>query len=96
MQTQPTANSVIPFYSSYGTTHKLARAVSEGAAEVPGSTVRLRRIPELPSAEEGMSGQDAYDEAQDETSPGSSTTTSGGPTASSGVRPRASATWPRR
>lgn len=66
MQTQSTANIVIPFYSPYGTTHKLARAVNEGAAEVPGSTVRLRRIPEFPSAEEGMSGQDPYDEAQDE------------------------------
>jgi NAD(P)H dehydrogenase (quinone) len=59
-----TANIVIPFYSSYGTTHQLARAVEEGAAGVPGSSVRLRRIPELPSAEEAMSGQDAYDAAQ--------------------------------
>jgi NAD(P)H dehydrogenase (quinone) len=60
------ANIVIPFYSSYGTTHKLAQAVEEGAAAVPGSTVRLRRIPESPSAEEAMSGQDAYDAAQAE------------------------------
>lgn len=58
------ANIVIPFYSSYGTTHKLARAVEEGADAVPGSTVRLRRIPELPAAKEAMSGQDAYDAAQ--------------------------------
>ena len=58
------ANIVIPFYSSYGTTHKLAQAVEEGAAAVPGSTVRLRRIPELPAAEGSMSGQDAYDAAQ--------------------------------
>ncbi len=68
MHTQSSANVVIPYYSSYGTTHKLAEAVQEGAADVPGSTVRLRRIPELPSAEEGMSGQDAYDAAQDEMS----------------------------
>jgi NAD(P)H dehydrogenase (quinone) len=60
------ANIVIPFYSSYGTTHKLAQAVEEGAAAVPGSTVRLRRIPETPSAEEAMSGQGAYDAAQAE------------------------------
>jgi NAD(P)H dehydrogenase (quinone) len=60
------ANIVIPFYSSYGTTHRLAQAVRDGAAEVPGSTVRLRRIPELPSAGEAMSGQDAYDAAQSE------------------------------
>ncbi|MCS3658548.1 NAD(P)H:quinone oxidoreductase [Salinibacter ruber] len=58
------ANVVIPFYSSYGTTHRLAEAVETGAASVPGSTVRLRRIPEIPSAGEAMSGQNAYDEAQ--------------------------------
>ncbi len=62
----PSTNIVIPFYSSYGTTHKLAEAVEDGVADVPGSTVRLRRIPELPSAEEAMSGQDAYDAAQAE------------------------------
>jgi len=60
------ANIVIPFYSSYGTTHRLAQAVEEGAAAVPGSTVRLRRIPESPSAKEALSGQDAYDAAQAE------------------------------
>ena len=66
MQTAPTSNIVIPYYSSYGHTHKLAQAVADGAAEVPGTTVRLRRIPELPAAEEGMSGQEAYDDAQSE------------------------------
>jgi len=66
MQTSSSANIVIPYYSSYGTTHRLAEAVRDGVDEVPGSTVRLRRIPELPSAEEAMSGQDAYDEAQAE------------------------------
>lgn len=66
MQTPSSTNIVIPFYSSYGTTHRLAEAVEGGAADVPGSTVRLRRIPELPSAREAMSGQDAYDAAQDE------------------------------
>ena len=58
------SNIVIPFYSSYGTTHKLAQAVEEGAASIPGTTVRLRRIPETDAAEEAMSGQDAYDNAQ--------------------------------
>ncbi|MEF8940111.1 MAG: NAD(P)H:quinone oxidoreductase [Salinivenus sp.] len=66
MQNAIAANIVIPYYSSYGTTHKLAEAVAEGAEEVPGATVRLRRIPESPSAEEAMSGQDAYDAAQAE------------------------------
>jgi NAD(P)H dehydrogenase (quinone) len=56
---------VIPYYSSYGTTHRLAKAVEAGAEEVPGTTVRRRRIPELDGAAEAMSGQDAYDAAQD-------------------------------
>jgi len=64
MQTSSPTNIVIPYYSSYGTTHRLAGAVRDGVAEVPGSTIRLRRIPESPSAEEAMSGQDAYDTAQ--------------------------------
>jgi NAD(P)H dehydrogenase (quinone) len=64
MHTPSSANVVIPYYSSYGTTHELATAVEDGAAEVPGSTVRLRRLPELPSAEEAMLGQDAYEAAQ--------------------------------
>jgi len=58
------SNIVIPFYSSYGTTHKLAQAVEEGVASIPGTTVRLRRIPENAAAQEAMSGQDAYDNAQ--------------------------------
>ncbi|MEF8817288.1 MAG: NAD(P)H:quinone oxidoreductase [Salinibacter sp.] len=66
MKTQSTANIVIPFYSSYGTTHRLARAVEAGVGNVSGATVRLRRIPELPSAGDAMSGQDAYDAAQAE------------------------------
>lgn len=57
-------NVVIPFYSSYGTTYELAKAVRKGADAVSDASVRLRRIPELPSAEEAMSGQDAYDAAQ--------------------------------
>jgi len=60
------SNVVIPFYSSYGTTYRLAQAVEAGASSVSGTTVRLRRIPELDSAEEAMSEQDAYVEAQEE------------------------------
>jgi NAD(P)H dehydrogenase (quinone) len=59
-----TPNITIPYYSSYGTTHRLAQAVESGAAAVPGASVRLRRIPELPGAEEAMSGDDAYEAAQ--------------------------------
>jgi len=64
MQTHSSTNIVIPYYSSYATTHQLAEAIEDGVAELPDSTVRLRRIPELPSAEEAMSGQDAYEAAQ--------------------------------
>jgi hypothetical protein len=66
MQDVIAPNIVIPYYWSYGTTHRLAAAVEEGAAEEAGASVRLRRVPELPEAEEAMSGQDAYDAAQAE------------------------------
>ena len=59
-------NIVIPYYSSYGTTHKLAQAVAAGARDTGTASVRLRRIPELPGAEEGMSGDDAYEAAQED------------------------------
>jgi len=64
MDPTPTSRIVIPYYSSYGHTHRLAEAVEEGAKDVPGARVRLRRIPELPAAGEAMQGQDDYDAAQ--------------------------------
>jgi NAD(P)H dehydrogenase (quinone) len=57
---------LVTFYSSYGHVHTLARGVHDGAAAVEGTDVRLRRIPESPAAEEAMSSQDAYVEAQEE------------------------------
>lgn len=57
---------LVTFYSSYGHVHALARAVRDGAADVEGTEVRLRRIPELPAAREAMSSQDAYVKAQEE------------------------------
>ena len=59
-------NILIPFYSAYGHLHKMAHAVAEGAASVPDTEVRLRRIPELESARQAMSSQDAYVQAQKE------------------------------
>jgi NAD(P)H dehydrogenase (quinone) len=53
------------YYSSYGHTHEMAKAVAEGATK-NGAEVRLRRVAELPDAEKAMSGQDAYREAQAE------------------------------
>lgn len=55
-----TARILIPFYSAYGHTHKMARAVAEGAGSVEGTEVRLRRIPELEEAAKGMSGSQSY------------------------------------
>jgi len=37
---------LIPFYSLYGHVYKMAQAVAEGAAQVKGAQVELRRVPE--------------------------------------------------
>lgn len=42
---------LIVFYSMYGHVHKLAEAVAEGAKEVKGSEVIIRRVPETLSEE---------------------------------------------
>jgi NAD(P)H dehydrogenase (quinone) len=41
-----TAKVLVVFYSAYGHVYKLAEAVSEGAKQVEGTTVTLRRVPE--------------------------------------------------
>ena len=38
---------MVVFYSMYGHVHKMARAVAEGAGEVPGAEVELYQVPEL-------------------------------------------------
>jgi NAD(P)H dehydrogenase (quinone) len=42
---------LIVYYSMYGHIHTLAQAVAEGAREIPGAEVILRRVPETLSAE---------------------------------------------
>ena len=37
---------IIPFYSLYGHVHKMAEAIAEGAKEVNGAEVVMRRVPE--------------------------------------------------
>ncbi len=59
-------NILIPFYSTYGHLHKMAHAVAEGAESVEDTVVKVARIPELESARQAMSGQDAYVQAQKE------------------------------
>jgi NAD(P)H dehydrogenase (quinone) len=56
---------LVAYYSSYGHTYEMARAVAEGAAEVRGTDVVVRRIPELADAREAMSSQEAYVKAQE-------------------------------
>ncbi|HDQ41433.1 MAG TPA: NAD(P)H:quinone oxidoreductase [Desulfonatronum sp.] len=38
--------ALIVYYSMYGHVHAMARAVAEGAAQVPGARIELRRVPE--------------------------------------------------
>jgi NAD(P)H dehydrogenase (quinone) len=38
---------IVIFYSIYGHTYRLAEAIAQGAAEVPGSDVQLLQIPEI-------------------------------------------------
>ena len=42
---------LVPFYSMYGHIHKMALAVTEGAKQVKGAEVELRRVPETLSEE---------------------------------------------
>lgn len=60
-----TTKVLVTFYSTYGHVHKMAEAVREGTEEVEDTEVKLRRIPELPAAEETLSGQEDYEEAQE-------------------------------
>lgn len=41
------ARILVLYYSSYGHVEALARAIAEGAAEVPGAEVSVKRVPEL-------------------------------------------------
>lgn len=45
------AKILVVFYSMYGHTETMAKAVVEGAANVAGSTVTLKRVPELMTQE---------------------------------------------
>ena len=42
---------LIVYYSMYGHVHRMAEAVAEGAKEVPGAEVEMRRVPETLPAE---------------------------------------------
>ena len=42
---------LVVFYSTYGHVYQMAKAIAEGAQEVSGATVELRRVPETLSGE---------------------------------------------
>lgn len=56
---------LVTFYSSFGHTHRMARAAVEGANRVPDVEVRLKRIAEFDVARKAMQGMDAYQKAQE-------------------------------
>ncbi|HUF50190.1 MAG TPA: NAD(P)H:quinone oxidoreductase [Longimicrobiales bacterium] len=56
---------LVVYYSSYGHTHEMAKAVADGAKSVAGTEVLLRRVPELADARRAMSTQEAYVRAQE-------------------------------
>lgn len=62
--TAMSARVLVAFYSTYGHTFQMARAVTDGAGEVVHTQTRLRCIPELLAARDALSGQKAYQKAQ--------------------------------
>lgn len=56
----PAVKLVIPFYSTYGTNHRMAECAAEAAREA-GAEVRLRRIAET-APQEVIDGQEAWKE----------------------------------
>lgn len=56
---------LIPYYSSYGHTHRMAEAVAEGARKVEGTEVKLAKIPEFEITRQIMSKQEPYVKAQE-------------------------------
>lgn len=59
------SNVLVVFYSAFGHIYRMAREVEKGAAELEGSDVRVRRVPEFEAARQAMSGMDAYVQAQE-------------------------------
>lgn len=57
---------LIPFYSSYGHVHELAKAVAAGVSMVEGAEARTVKIEEFDVTKQAMSGQEAYVKAQEE------------------------------
>ncbi|CAM3854209.1 NAD(P)H:quinone oxidoreductase [Alkalicoccus chagannorensis] len=56
---------LIPYYSTFGHIYTMVKAAAEGAAQVDGVEVKIVRIEEFDAVKAAMSGQDAYDQAQE-------------------------------
>ena len=57
------AKVLVLYYSSYGHIETMAEAVAEGARSVPGTTVDIRRVPELVPEEVARSSHYKMDQA---------------------------------
>ena len=55
-------NVLVLYYSSYGHVERMARAVAEGASEVSGAQVKVKRVPELVPQELAKKSGDKLDQ----------------------------------
>ncbi len=65
---QAATRILVTYYSTYGHVFRMAQAVVEGARSIPGTDVRLCRIPELEEARRVLSQQEFYVKAQEQQS----------------------------
>jgi len=87
---------LVLFYSTYGHIYRLAQAIADGAREVPGVDVVLKRVPETLSAEEvkSMGATEAQKAFASVPSPQSASWWT--PVQSFSARRRGSGTWRAR
>jgi len=63
-------NILVLYYSTYGHIETMATAIAEGAASVGGTTVTIKRVPELMSREVAEKAGAKLDQAAPEATPG--------------------------
>ncbi len=61
-------NILVVYYSAYGHTFQLAKSVMQGAKKGEDTEVKICKVPEIPMAEEELSGQEAYQNAKEKQS----------------------------
>jgi len=62
-------NILVLYYSTYGHIETMATAIAEGAASVGGTTVTIKRVPELMSREVAEKAGAKLDQAAPEATP---------------------------